>query len=40
MKYFQKILVHGYLHLLGYDHDNTKNFLKMEKAQDKILKIL
>ena len=40
MRYFKKILVHGYLHLLGYDHDNTKNFLKMEKAQDKILKIL
>lgn len=40
MMYFQKVLVHGYLHLLGYDHDNTKNFLKMEKVQDKILKTL
>lgn len=36
--YLKKILVHGYLHLIGYDHNNTKNYLKMEKTQNKILK--
>ena len=35
---FQKILIHGYLHLIGYDHNSTKNFNKMEKMQNKILK--
>ncbi|MBL60622.1 MAG: rRNA maturation RNase YbeY [Candidatus Pelagibacter sp.] len=34
---FKKILIHGYLHLIGYDHDSTKNFNKMEKMQNKIL---
>ena len=38
--YYKKILVHGFLHLIGYDHDNQKNFIKMEKAQNKILKLL
>jgi rRNA maturation RNase YbeY len=33
------MLVHGFLHLIGYDHDNEKNFLKMEKIQNKILKL-
>ena len=37
--YLKKILIHGFLHLIGYDHDNEKNFLKMEKAQNKILKL-
>ena len=38
--YYRKILVHGFLHLIGYDHDNQKNFIKMEKVQNKILKLL
>ena len=38
--YYRNILVHGFLHLIGYDHDNQKNFIKMEKAQNKILKLL
>ena len=38
-EYLKKILVHGFLHLIGYDHDNEKNFLKMEKIQNKILKL-
>ncbi len=38
--YLKKILVHGYLHLIGYDHNNNKNFIKMEKAQNKILKLI
>ena len=38
-EYLKKMLVHGFLHLIGYDHDNEKNFLKMEKTQNKILKL-
>ena len=38
-EYLKKMLVHGFLHLVGYDHDNEKNFLKMEKIQNKILKL-
>jgi len=38
-EYLKKILVHGFLHLIGYDHDNEKNFLKMEKIQNKILQL-
>lgn len=38
-EYLKKMLVHGFLHLIGYDHSNEKNFLKMEKTQNKILKL-
>ena len=38
-EYLKKMLVHGFLHLIGYDHNNEKNFLKMEKTQNKILKL-
>ena len=38
-EYLKKMLVHGFLHLIGYDHDSEKNFLKMEKMQNKILKL-
>ena len=32
-----KIFIHGFLHLLGYDHINDKDFKKMQKAENKIL---
>ena len=32
-----KLLIHGYLHLLGYDHEKLKDALKMEKVEDDIL---
>ena len=35
--YLKKIMIHGFLHLIGYDHDNKKNYLKMEEKQKKIL---
>ncbi len=38
--YLKKILVHGFLHLIGYNHKNNKSFLKMEKAQSKIIGLL
>ncbi len=38
--YLKNILVHGFLHLIGYDHKNNKNYLKMEKAQSKIMRLI
>ena len=31
-----KIFIHGFLHLLGYDHIKDKDFEKMQKAENKI----
>ena len=39
-EYLKKMLIHGFLHLIGYDHNNEKNYLKMEKVQNKILKLV
>jgi len=35
---FDKMWIHGYLHLLGYDHKKNKDYCKMNKIEDKILK--
>ena len=34
---FDKMWVHGYLHLLGYNHKKLKNFQKMSKKENLIL---
>jgi len=34
---FDKMWVHGYLHLLGHDHKKKKDFIKMKKLEDLIL---
>ena len=34
---FDKMWVHGYLHLLGYDHKRNVDYKKMKKVEDKIL---
>jgi len=34
---FDKIWIHGYLHLLGYDHKKLKNFKKMNKMENLII---
>ena len=34
---FDKMWVHGYLHLLGYDHKEKEDFEKMKKIEDLIL---
>ena len=34
---FDKMWIHGYLHLLGYDHKKKKDFEKMKKIEDFIL---
>lgn len=33
------LLIHGLLHLLGFDHDNDENFKKMNIKEEKIVKI-
>ena len=35
---FDKMWIHGYLHLLGYDHKGKKDYQVMKKIEDKILK--
>jgi len=37
---FDKMWIHGYLHLLGYNHKKYKDYKIMKKTEDKILKIL
>ena len=38
---FDQLLIHGILHLLGYDHENTKSEArKMEKKAQTLLKII
>ncbi len=37
---FDKMWIHGYLHLLGYDHKKFKDYKVMKKTENKILKIL
>ena len=34
---FDKMWVHGYLHILGYDHNKLRNFKKMSKKENLIL---
>ena len=37
---FDKTWIHGYLHLIGYDHKNTKDFKKMSKKENIIFNFL
>ena len=34
---FDKMWIHGYLHLLGHDHKKKKDFAKMKKIENLIL---
>ena len=34
---FDKMWIHGFLHLLGHNHKKKKDFKKMKKLEDKIL---
>jgi probable rRNA maturation factor len=33
-----KLFIHGFLHLLGHDHIRNKDYLKMQKEEEKIYK--
>ena len=35
-----RIFIHGFLHLLGYDHMNFKDFEKMSKQEKKLINIV
>ena len=37
---FDKMWIHGYLHLLGYDHKKIKDYKVMQKMENKIIKTL
>ena len=38
--YLKKILIHSFLHLIGHDHESKKSFLRMKRAQSKIINLL
>ena len=35
---FDKMWIHGYFHLIGYDHKKIKDFKKMSKKENLVLK--
>ena len=35
-----KIFIHGFLHLLGYDHIKLKDFKKMLKEEETIYRVI
>jgi len=37
-KWMTRLIVHGILHLAGYDHKTEKDRIKMENFEDKVLK--
>ena len=37
---FDKLWLHGYLHLLGYDHKKNNDYNKMRSIENKILKFI
>ena len=37
---FDKIWIHGYLHLIGYDHKKIKEYIKMNKRETLIFNYL
>ena len=39
-KEFDKMWIHGYFHLIGYDHKKKKDFKKMNKKENLILNYL
>ncbi len=41
LDYFDRLLIHGILHLLGYDHENEKSEAhKMEQKTTELLKTI
>ena len=40
INHYTHLIIHGYLHLLGYEHENKIDEKKMETKEIKILKIL
>ena len=40
VEYVNKIFIHGCLHLVGYEHDNLKNYKEMYSLERKLLAIV
>ena len=40
LKEFDKVWIHGLLHLLGYDHIHNKDYYKMSKMEKRILNLI
>jgi len=40
VEYVNKIFIHGCLHLVGYEHDNLKNYKEMHLLERKLLAII
>ena len=40
LKEFDKVWVHGLLHLIGYDHIKNKDYYKMSKIEKRILNLI
>ena len=40
IKEFDKVWVHGFLHLIGYDHIKNKDYIKMNKIEKRILNLI
>ena len=38
--HWHSILIHGILHLIGYDHERDDDFIKMRKEEERVYKIL
>ena len=36
--YFKKMLIHGVLHLIGYEHDSLKKYKKMNLLEQKVIR--
>ncbi|MDC0422912.1 rRNA maturation RNase YbeY [Methylophilaceae bacterium] len=37
ISHYAHLIIHGYLHLLGYDHENDKEAIKMEAKEIQVL---
>ena len=37
---FDKVWIHGFLHLIGYDHIKNKDYYKMNKVEKRILNLI
>ena len=40
LKEFDKVWIHGFLHLIGYDHIKDKDYNKMNKMEKRILNLI
>ena len=40
IKEFDKVWIHGFLHLIGYDHVKNKDYIKMNKIEKRILNLI